>query len=192
MSYYLSRPIVIAAHDPRWPERFEQERQRLQEVLGAFAQRIEHIGSTSVPGLAAKPIIDISVGAGSRDGVDAYLSALQALGYEDCRINPVFERRMFSKGGSFNEGTHHLHVTDVGSTVWAEPILLRDYLRAHPEDVAWYEQVKREAAATAGNDLNHYDHLKGPCLATLLERAQAWNEAAGASDSLDNSLDDQR
>jgi GrpB-like predicted nucleotidyltransferase (UPF0157 family) len=78
MSYYLSRPIVIAAYDARWPQLYKQECQRLQEVLGAFARRTEHIGSTSVPGLAAKPILDISVGAGSRDGVDAYLPALQA------------------------------------------------------------------------------------------------------------------
>ncbi len=120
------------------------------------------------------------MGAGSRNGVDAYLSALQAVGYEDCRINPVFERRMFSKGGPYNEGTHHLHVTDVGSTVWAEPILLRDYLRAHEEEARWYEQIKREAASTAGNDLNHYDHLKSPCIATLLERAREWHEAVGS------------
>ena len=175
MSYYLSRPIVIAAYEARWPQLFEEERQRLQEALGAFARRIE----PSVPGLAGKPILDISVGAASRDGVDAYLSALQALGYEDCRINPVFERRMFSKGGPFNEGTHHLHVTDVGSRVWAEPILLRDYLRAHSEDAAWYEHVKREAAAAAGRDLNRYDHLKGPCIATLLGRARQWHGATG-------------
>ena len=181
MSYYLSRPIVIAAYDPRWPELYEQERQQLREALGGFARRIEHIGSTSVPGLPAKPILDISVGADSRDGVDAYLPALQALGYQDCRINPVFERRMFSKGGSFNEGTHHLHVTDVGSSVWAEPIQLRDYLRAHDQEARWYEQVKREAAATAGNDLNHYDHLKGPCIATLLERTRQWHEHEAAA-----------
>jgi GrpB-like predicted nucleotidyltransferase (UPF0157 family) len=178
MSYYLSRPIVIAAYDARWPELYEEERQRLQEALGSFARRIEHIGSTSVMSLAAKPILDISVGANSRDGVDAFLTALGFLGYDDCRINPVFERRMFSKGGAYNEGTHHLHVTDVGSSVWAEPILLRDYLRAHDQEARWYEQVKREAAATAGNDLNHYDHLKSPCIATLLERARAWREAA--------------
>ena len=184
MSYYLSRSIVIAAYDARWPELFERERQQLLEALGGFAHRIEHIGSTSVPGLAAKPILDISVGADNRDGVDAYLPALQALGYEDCRITPVFERRMFSKGGPFNEGTHHLHVTDVSSTVWAEPILLRDYLRAHPEDAAWYEHVKREAAATAGNDLNHYDHLKSPCIATLLARARGWHEAVEAAGGL--------
>ena len=177
MSYYLSRPIVVAAADARWPELYERERQRLQEALGGFARRIEHVGSTSVPGLGAKPILDVSVGADDRDGVDAYLPALQALGYEDCRIDPVFERRMFSKGGPFNEGTHHLHVTDVGSAVWAGPVLLRDYLRAHPEEALWYEQVKREAAA-AGRDLNRYDHLKGPCIATLLGRARRWRHGA--------------
>ena len=177
MSYYLSKRIVIAPYDARWPRLFEEECGRLQEALGDFARRIEHIGSTSVPGLGAKPILDISVGAESRDGVDAYLPALGALGYEDCRIEPVFERRMFSKGGPYNEGSHHLHVTDVGSTVWAGPILLRDYLRAHPEEARWYERVKREAAATAGNDLNHYYHLKGPCVETLTARARAWDEA---------------
>ena len=179
MSYYLSRPIVIADYDPRWPQLYEEELRRLREALHGFARRVEHIGSTSVPGLGAKPILDISVGAASRDGVDAYLPALQALGYQDCRISPAFERRMFSKGGPYNEGTHHLHVTDVGSTVWAGPILLRDYLRAHGEEAAEYERVKREAAGAAGRDLNHYDHLKSPCIATLLARARGWHEAGG-------------
>ncbi len=177
MSYYLSEKIVIAPYDARWPQLYEQERQQLHEALGDFARRIEHIGSTSVPGLGAKAIIDISVGADNRDAVDAYLSALRDLGYVDCRISPEFERRMFSKGGPFNEGSHHMHVTDVGSTVWAGPILLRDYLGAHPAEAAWYEQVKREAASVAGSDLNHYDFLKGPCVETLTARACAWDEA---------------
>lgn len=177
MSYYLSEKIVIAPYDARWPQFYEQESLRLREALGDFARRIGHIGSTSVPGLGAKAIIDISVGADSRDGVDAHLSALRDLGYEDCGISPEFERRMFSKGGPFNEGSHHMHVTAVGSTVWAGPILLRDYLRAHSEEAAWYEQVKREAATVAGNDLNHYDYLKAPCVETLMARAQSWDEA---------------
>jgi len=176
MSYYLSEKIVLAPHDARWPQLYEQESIRLREVLGNFARRIEHIGSTSVPGLGAKAIIDVSVGADSRDAVDAYLAALHDLGYEDCRISPEFERRMFSKGGPFNEGTHHMHVTDIGSEVWAGPVLLRDYLRAHSQEAAWYEQVKREAASVAGNDLNHYDYLKGPCVETLMARACTWDE----------------
>ncbi len=87
---------------------------------------------------------------------------------------PSFRRRLFTRGG-YNEGTHHLHFTVHGSPTWAEPILLRDYLRAHPEAAARYERVKRDSAAEHGSDLNGYHDQKSPCVTALMERAKAWD-----------------
>jgi GrpB-like predicted nucleotidyltransferase (UPF0157 family) len=117
MTYHLHRPIQIAEYDPQWPARYEMERQVLHAALGPLALQIEHIGSTSVPGLAAKPIIDISVSMQALIDVDACAPALLALGYVDARIDPAFQRRLFCKG-PYNEGTHHVHITVHGSTIW--------------------------------------------------------------------------
>jgi GrpB-like predicted nucleotidyltransferase (UPF0157 family) len=176
MAYHLSRPIVIAAYDPAWPALFEEERRRLAPALAPVVRRIEHIGSTSVPGLGAKPILDISASVADLDAVDGFVPALAGLGYEDARIDPAFGRRLFTRGG-YNEGTHHLHFTVHGSPTWAEPILLRDYLRARPEAAARYERVKRDSAARHGTDLNGYHDEKSPCITSLMAEAAAWQQA---------------
>lgn len=134
--------------------------------------QIEHIGSTSVPGLAGKNILDISVSVRALEETETLLDALRGLGYEDAKINPAFQRRLLTRG-SYNEaGSNHLHFTVHGSDVWAEPLLLRDYLRAHPADRDWYAEVKRDSAAMYGNDLDGYHEGKAACITTLMERAQ--------------------
>jgi GrpB-like predicted nucleotidyltransferase (UPF0157 family) len=177
MAYRLSRPIVIADYDPEWPTLYQAERRRLESALAPIIQQVEHIGSTSVPGLGAKPIVDISVSVQNLHDVDGFVAGLEALGYEDARINPAFQRRLFTKG-PYNEGTHHLHFTVHGSPVWAGPILLRDYLRAHPEAAARYEQVKRDSAARHRSDLNGYHDEKALCVTALMEQAEAWRQTA--------------
>lgn len=124
--------------------------------------------STAVPGLAAKLTLDISAGLLNRDAINEQQVALRLLGYAEVPINPIFERRLFCKG-EYNEGTHHLHVTTRGTVVWAEPILLRDYLHAHPALAATYAQVKREAAAHHQHDLNGYHDQKSAFANRLLE-----------------------
>lgn len=173
MTYYLSKPIVIQVYEPQWAELYAIEEQRLRVVLSTVALQIEHIGSTSVPGLAAKPIIDISVAVGSLADVTPSIAALRQIGYDEVLINPAFQRRLFCKG-AYNEGTHQLHITVYGSEVWAEPLLFRDYLRAHPDAVGWYQQVKYKAAATHQTNLNGYHDEKAGCVVTLMERARQW------------------
>jgi GrpB-like predicted nucleotidyltransferase (UPF0157 family) len=173
MPYYLSKPIVICESDPQWSQLYAIEEQHLWELLSPSAMQIEHIGSTAVPGLAAKPIIDISVAVHDLADVTVYIPALSDLGYVEFPIAPTFQRRLFCKG-SYNEGTHHLHFTVHGSTVWAEPILFRDYLRAHPAAASWYQQIKRDAAAKHQNDLNGYHDEKAGGVVALMEQARAW------------------
>ena len=173
MPYLLREPIIIAPYNPEWLAWYEAERRRLGDVL-APAVQVEHIGSTSVPGLAAKAILDISASVPALEDTDALVEPLRALGYEDAKINPVFQRRMFSRGPWQEADSVHLHFTVHGSDTWAEPILMRDYLRSHPEDAAWYAGVKRASAAAHGRDLNGYHEGKSECVLTLIGRARAW------------------
>lgn len=173
MAYYLSRPIVIQAYDPQWPQLYAVEERHLWEILSSSAVQIEHIGSTSVPGLAAKPIIDISVAVRDLADAPACVPALGDLGYVEVPINPICQRRLFCKG-SYNEGTHHVHFTVHGSVMWAEPMLFRNYLRTHPTAAAWYQQIKRDSATKHQNDLNGYHDAKAGCVGTLMEQARAW------------------
>lgn len=179
MPYLLKEPIVIQEYDPAWARIYADEARRLQTVLAPIAERIEHIGSTSVPGLGAKAIIDISVGVRDLDDVTGCIDAMADLGYAEIPIAPHFQRRLFSKG-PYNEGTHHVHFTVFGSEIGSDPILFRDYLRTHPDAVARYERAKRDAAAKHRNDLNGYHEEKAPCVIDLMERARAWRNEADA------------
>jgi GrpB-like predicted nucleotidyltransferase (UPF0157 family) len=153
------RDIVIADYDPGWPRRFEVEHGRIAEALGDRALRIEHIGSTAVPGLAAKPIVDILVEVPSLDGVD-----LERAGY----VLRVREEghRMFRTP----ELDVHVHVWRTGSPNIASHLALRDRLRASPVDRAAYEALKRELAARDWPDVNHYADAKGPLIREILSR----------------------
>jgi GrpB-like predicted nucleotidyltransferase (UPF0157 family) len=108
---------------------------------------------------------------------------LADLGYVEFPINPTFQRRLFCKG-LYNEGTHHVHFTVHGPAVWAEPLLFRDYLRAHPAAAAWYQQIKHDSAAKHHNDLNGYHDQKAGCVVTLMEQTRAWQ----ANEKVDSRL----
>ena len=153
------REIVIADYDPAWPERFAAERERIRAALGDRALRIEHIGSTSVPGLAAKPIVDILVEVPSLDGVD-----LEPAGY----VLRVREdgHRMFRTPGL----DVHVHVWPSGSPNIASDLAFRDRLRASPEDREAYEQLKRSLATRDWPDMNHYAEAKGTLIREILAR----------------------
>jgi GrpB-like predicted nucleotidyltransferase (UPF0157 family) len=161
------REIVIADPDPAWPRRFAAERERIAAALGDRARRIEHIGSTSVPGLAAKPIVDILVEVASLDGVD-----LEPAGY----VLRVREEghRMFRTP----ELDVHVHVWPSGSPSIADDLAFRDRLRASPEDRAAYEALKRELAARDWPDMNHYAEAKGPLIRAILGRHQSSTSVA--------------
>ena len=155
------RAIVIADHDPAWPARFELERARIAAELGERALRIEHIGSTSVPGLAAKPIVDILVEVASLE----HAASLERAGY----VLRVREdgHRMFRTP----ERDVNVHVWPSGSPSIATDLAFRDRLRTSPEDRAAYAALKRELAARDWPDTNHYAEAKGPLIREILGRA---------------------
>lgn len=150
---HTSPGVVIADYSRRWPRLFEQERDRLADVFADVAVRIEHIGSTSVPGLAAKPIIDILLGAPSLSAIEARIAGVEALGYE---YVPEFEvdlpdRRYFRRPRTLPR-RYHLHATVTGGHFWRRHICFRDRLRDDPAIAARYEGLKRRLA-----ELHRYD-----------------------------------
>lgn len=156
--------LELAEYDPRWPELFEEHRRRIAAALHGRASSIEHIGSTAVPGLAAKPVIDIQVEGVPHDE-PSVRTALETAGYELAVDEPG--HRMFKTA----ERDAHVHL-------WADPadaqrhLVFRDWLRSHPEDRALYEHVKRELATREWQTRDHYANAKTAVIGTIMRRAK--------------------
>lgn len=154
------RPVVVVDYDPAWPGIFERERMALSVALRGTARRIEHVGSTSVPGLAAKPIIDVMVGVDSFDGVEAVVRGMVGLGYIHLGENGIPRRHYFEKGEGGAGTVLHVHVVELGSEYEARYLALRDYLRANPAERDAYAALKRELAERFGEDREGYTEAK--------------------------------
>jgi GrpB-like predicted nucleotidyltransferase (UPF0157 family) len=163
-------PITLAEYDPQWPALFDREAARIRAVLGDTAVRVEHVGSTSVPGLAAKPIIDILLAVPDSADEQAYAPALQAAGYV-LRIREPhwFEHRLF-KGPDTNI---NLHVFTAGAAEIDQMLLFRDRLRADDADRDAYLQVKRDLATRTWRHVQHYADAKTAIVQQIIARASA-------------------
>jgi GrpB-like predicted nucleotidyltransferase (UPF0157 family) len=168
--------IVLATHDPQWSEMYEQERVAIVEALGPYIAHIEHVGSTSIPGIAAKPIIDIGIDLNTYPLPPEAIAAMEALGYTHRGEYGIPERHYFTKG---TPRTHHVHSYSPGNPEWDAHILFRDYLRAHPEAARQYEQLKRELAARH-TDVNAYAEDKTDFVKSTLTLAREWRSALTA------------
>lgn len=155
------RAYEIIDYDPAWPEMFEKEAARIKAALGDVAVRIEHVGSTAVPGLAAKPIIDIQVSVAEMFPRERFVAPLEALGYLFLPdpTDPDHEYLKREVGGA---RTHQIHVCPAGSEWERRHLLFRDHLRAHQEDAARYAELKRRLAAEHPNDILGYIDGKTP------------------------------
>jgi GrpB-like predicted nucleotidyltransferase (UPF0157 family) len=163
-----SRPIVVAPYDGAWADRFAAERDRILAALGDAALRVEHIGSTSVPGLAAKPVIDVLGVVPEVETESAYRPALEGAGYLLRVREPG--HRMFRTP----ERDVHVHLWSSGDDEIPRHLLLRDWLRVDTADRGRYESVKRELAARTWRDTNEYARAKSSVIAEILLRAEAW------------------
>ncbi|OJY49530.1 GrpB family protein [Pseudonocardia sp. 73-21] len=162
------RDIVIVAYSPSWPARFAAERQRIAEALGPTARRIDHIGSTSVPGLDAKPIIDIDISVQNPDDESAYLPALERAGYH-LRVRQPGHRMVRT-----TDRDVHLHICREGSDWERRHLLFRDWLRFNAADREAYAALKRELARREWSDMNTYADAKGALIGAITARAESW------------------
>lgn len=166
---------VVVPYDPRWPAFYERARRELAEALGGSLVEIEHVGSTAVPGLPSKPVIDIALGV---EGIDrpGLVNEIVGLGYQ---YVPEYEeelpfRRYFRRGypdpelhPTIEKSGYHLHVVEAGHPFMRADVLFRDHLRTHPDDARAYAEVKQGLSGLDGQD--YYD-AKAPFVAGLKQR----------------------
>lgn len=164
----LAGPVLLADHDPEWTAWFEREATRIREALGGKVRLLEHVGSTAVPGLAAKPIIDIVLAVTDSTDEDAYVPALEAAGYVLRIREPVwFEHRLF-RG---TDPASNVHVFTEGTAEVDRMLAFRDWLRDHDHDRLLYERTKRELAAREWKYVQHYADAKTEVVAAIMARA---------------------
>lgn len=148
------REMTVVDYDPGWPAAYGAEVARLRAALGDVIARAHHIGSTAVPGLAAKPVIDVLLEVRDLGSLDARDEAMRKIGYEPRGEYGIPGRRYYPKGG--DRRTHHVHAFAAGDPHIAEHLAFRDYLRECPDVAAAYARVKREAAAEHRYDPDGY------------------------------------
>jgi len=149
-------PIEVVDYDPAWPATFETEAARLREGLGDVALRIDHVGSTAVPGLAAKPIVDIQVSVPDVSDLDSYRDPLEALGYEYVYDPDFLEYPFFGWPTSAQPRAFNLHVCEAGTEWEQRHLRFRDHLRSDAAARDEYAALKRELALKHGNDIEGY------------------------------------
>ena len=161
--------IHIVEYNPNWPALYEQERVLVAAALGEIATEVHHVGSTAVPGLSAKPIIDIMVAVTSLTLPEDYDSKLAPLGYE-YHDSEEAGRLFFRKG---TPRTHHVHIVESGSWTLRRHLLFRDYLRAHPQTMQQYVRLKQELAIRFESDRKAYTEAKTEFVESIVALAAA-------------------
>jgi GrpB-like predicted nucleotidyltransferase (UPF0157 family) len=164
----LAGPVELAEYDPAWPRVFEEQAARIRTALGDRVRLLEHAGSTSVPGLAAKPIIDIVLAVPDSAEEAAYVPPLEAIGYAlRIREPEWFEHRVLKAA---DPGVN-LHVFTEGASEIAKMLAFRDWLRSHDNDRALYERTKRELASREWKYVQHYADAKTEVVEAIIARA---------------------
>lgn len=173
----MGEPILVEAYDPDWPRRFADLAAALRREVGDRSVRIDHIGSTAVPGLAAKPVIDIQMSVARLEPVQAYAEGLARLGFDWRSDNADLTKRYFRERPG--QRRTHIHVRAVGS--WSEQLslLFRDYLRADAQARASYSEAKSALAVRFRDDRASYVAAKAPTIWALLQRADVWAQTIG-------------
>src|SRR3954447_4717383 len=171
-----AEPVELVAWDPRWIERFEKMRERLAVALGPLAQRIEHVGSTSIPGMLAKPVVDIQISVPDVDDTEAYRAQIEAQGFE-LRFIESGHRYFRPPAGMPRE--FQVHVCEVGSDWERIHLLFRDYLRTHPDVATEYGRMKLRVAAQHKAERIAYNDDKSGFIDAVVPVAGEWARQTG-------------
>ena len=170
----MGKPVTVVPYDPRWPEEFGKIRAELEDALkpcsSLFRPRIEHVGSTSVPGLAAKPVIDLDLVIPSMEAFPAVKDALEAAGYRHEGDLGIPSREAFRYDGKPELMKHHLYVCPEDSPELRRHLTFRDRLRSRPDEAEEYGRIKTEAAARHPADMDAYIAEKSPFIEKIYRR----------------------
>lgn len=163
--------VKLQPYNPQWPRLFLEEKARLEQTLGSHTLDIQHIGSTSIPGLPAKPILDIGVAVASFEEARVCIAPLEQIGYHYRGELGIAGRHYFVKGDPVV--THHLHLLEITSEDWKNHLAFRDYLTHHPELAREYAELKLGLAAQRGIDREQYLAAKDPFIRRILALARS-------------------
>ncbi|MGM0834842.1 MAG: GrpB family protein [Bacillota bacterium] len=169
----MTRKYYVVDHNPFWMEQFQSEKKLLKEVFGKAAVNIHHIGSTAIPSIKAKPIIDILIEVPALGEVDQLNTRLEEFGYEAKGENGIAQRRYFQKGGI--ERTHHLHCFLSDHPEVKRHLNFRDYLIAHPEKAREYSDMKHLLSVENDGDREAYLSGKEPIIKQFDKEAEKWS-----------------
>jgi len=164
--------VTLSQYDPEWVVEFQKEKELLFQTFGDRTKAIEHIGSTAIPEIPAKPIIDMNVAVESIDDIDDFIEGLQKLGYEYIPERRYTDRQFFPKGPSECR-THHLNLVEMGSeTAWENPLLFRDYLIEHEGVREEYKKLKEDLASQYADNREEYTERKSNFVRSVIEKAK--------------------
>ncbi len=172
----MKRQIILTPHNPNWVQQYEIEAAAITAVLGDNLINIHHVGSTAIPDIQAKPIIDMMPVVWDIEQVDALNEAMAKLGYTAKGENGIPGRRYFQKGVNHADHTHHIHVFQIGHSDVARHLLFRDYMRAYPDQAQAYNQLKADLAETFRDDPAGYTNAKSDFIQAADQAALAWQQ----------------
>lgn len=170
----VMRKVEVVPHNPKWRDAFEVESKYIADVLSENFVAIHHIGSTAIPGIYAKPIIDVLVEVQDITKLDEQSSAMKSLGYEGMGEYGIPGRRYFRKDNQAWSRTHHIHTFKVGSLQIKRHLAFRDYLIAHPEVAQRYSELKRELAEKYPHNIDGYMDGKDSFIKEIDKKAAQW------------------
>jgi GrpB-like predicted nucleotidyltransferase (UPF0157 family) len=170
----MTRKVIVVPHDLSWQRAFLDESQHLASALGDNMVNIYHIGSTSIPTIYAKPIIDILIAVKDLAKVDDLIISIEALGYIGMGEFGITGRRFFKKDNSEGIRTHHIHTFETGSPQIDRHLAFRDYLISHPETALEYSELKQQLAQKYPTDIESYMDGKAEFIGEIDEKAARW------------------
>ncbi len=169
----MGEAVTVVRYDPAWPAAFERERVLIVGALGDLLLAVEHVGSTAVPGLGAKPVIDILIAVRSLADGERCVRPLDELGYEYQGDGGIPGCLYFRKKLTNGLRTHHIHMVERDSDFWQRQVLFRDYLREHPQEAQDYYDLKVRLAERFGTDRLGYNEAKTEFIESVLAKARA-------------------
>ena len=171
----MVEPVFVLPYGPRWPSLFALERSRVEAAAGPWVEAVEHVGSTAVPGLDAKPVITFMVGVRDIQGARRCIRLLEEIGYSYWAENPNSDRMLFVRfaDAGRTSRTHNLHVMEVERDLWNDTLAFRDHLRSHSEAAGEYACLIHVLTERFREDREAYTRAKTDFILAMLERARA-------------------
>ena len=168
--------VEVVPHNPQWKQEFNNESQKIQEVLADNVVIIHHIGSTAIPDIYAKPVIDFLIEVKNIELISQQTAAMEKLGYEALGEFGLVGRRYFRKENPLGIRTHHVHIYQINSLEIKRHLAFRDYMVAHPQDAEKYSQLKQELAKKYPNDIESYMDGKNEFVKKMEQKAMQWQK----------------